>query len=172
MKFGDFLFPESRTPETDNRVVNEALAEAELAERLGLHSVWLGEHHFDGVCTYADPMAFGGAVVARTSSIRVGFSAVQTAFHHPVRLAEQTRAAGQSERWAHNRGYGEGVGIQPVRIPRIRGEVRRGTGAAAGGRAATCEGLVGGAVSPQGQALERGDSGTAPEGCTESPIHR
>lgn len=89
MKFGDFLFPESRTPETDYQVVNEALAEAELAERLGFHSVWLGEHHFDGVCTYADPMTFGGAVVARTSSIRVGFSAVQTAFHHPVRLAEQ-----------------------------------------------------------------------------------
>ena len=89
MKFGDFLFPESRTPETDYQVVNEALAEAELAERLGFHSVWLGEHHFDGVCTFADPMAFGGAVVARTSSIRVGFSAVQTAFHHPVRLAEQ-----------------------------------------------------------------------------------
>ena len=89
MKFGDFLFPESRTPDTDYRVVNEALAEAELAERLGLHSVWLGEHHFDGVCTFADPMTFGGAVVARTRSIRVGFSAVQTAFHHPVRLAEQ-----------------------------------------------------------------------------------
>ena len=89
MKFGDFLFPESRTPETDFDVVNEALAEAELAERLGFHSVWLGEHHFDGVCTYADPMTFGGAVVARTSSIRVGFSAVQMAFHHPVRLAEQ-----------------------------------------------------------------------------------
>lgn len=89
MKFGDFLFPESRTPDTDYTVVNEALAETELADRLGYHSVWLGEHHFDGVCTYADPMAFGGAVVARTNNVRVGFSAVQTAFHHPVRLAEQ-----------------------------------------------------------------------------------
>ena len=89
MKFGDFLFPESRTPDTDYQVVNDALAEAELADRLGYHSVWLGEHHFDGVCTYADPMAFGGAVVARTKRVRVGFSAVQTAFHHPVRLAEQ-----------------------------------------------------------------------------------
>jgi alkanesulfonate monooxygenase SsuD/methylene tetrahydromethanopterin reductase-like flavin-dependent oxidoreductase (luciferase family) len=89
MKFGDFLFPESRTPDTDYQVVNEALAETELADRLGYHSVWLGEHHFDGVCTYADPMTFGGAVVARTKNVRVGFSAVQTAFHHPVRLAEQ-----------------------------------------------------------------------------------
>lgn len=89
MKFGDFLFPESRTPDSDYQVVNDALAETELADRLGYHSVWLGEHHFDGVCTYADPMAFGGAVVARTKQVRIGFSAVQTAFHHPVRLAEQ-----------------------------------------------------------------------------------
>ena len=89
MKFGDFLFPESRTPDTDYDVVSEALAETELADRLGFHSVWLGEHHFDGVCTYADPMTFGGAVVARTKQVHVGFSAVQTAFHHPVRLAEQ-----------------------------------------------------------------------------------
>ncbi|MYE53656.1 MAG: LLM class flavin-dependent oxidoreductase [Chloroflexi bacterium] len=89
MNFGDFLFPESRTPDTDYTVVNEALAETMLADRLGYHSVWLGEHHFDGVCTYADPMTFGGAVVASTNNVRVGFSAVQTAFHHPVRLAEQ-----------------------------------------------------------------------------------
>ncbi len=89
MKFGDFLFPESRTPTKDYQVVSEALAETELADRLGYHSVWLGEHHFDGVCTYADPMTFAGAVAARTSQVRIGFSAVQTAFHHPVRLAEQ-----------------------------------------------------------------------------------
>lgn len=89
MKFGDFLFPESRTPETDYQVITEALQETELAEQLGYHSVWLGEHHFDGVCSYADPIAFAGAVVARTKSVHIGFSAVQTAFHHPVRLAEQ-----------------------------------------------------------------------------------
>ncbi len=89
MKFGDFLFPESRTPQTDYAVVTEALQETELADALGYHSVWLGEHHFDGVCAYADPMAFAGAVAARTKRVRIGFSAVQTAFHHPVRLAEQ-----------------------------------------------------------------------------------
>ena len=89
MKFGDFLFPESTTPETDFTVINESLKEAELADQLGFHSIWLGEHHFDGACSYADPMAFAGAVVARTSQAKIGFSAVQTALHHPVRLAEQ-----------------------------------------------------------------------------------
>ena len=89
MKFGDFLFPESQSPDTDHTVVNEALKEAELAEALGFESIWLGEHHFDGACSYADPMTFAGAVVARTKRAKVGFSAVQMTLHHPVRMAEQ-----------------------------------------------------------------------------------
>jgi alkanesulfonate monooxygenase SsuD/methylene tetrahydromethanopterin reductase-like flavin-dependent oxidoreductase (luciferase family) len=89
MKFGNFLFPESKTPDTDYQVVNDALREAELSDALGFHSIWMGEHHFDGACSYADPMTFAGAVVARTKRAKIGFSAVQAALHHPVRLAEQ-----------------------------------------------------------------------------------
>ena len=86
MKFGDFLFPESTSPETDFTVINQSLKEAELADQLGFHSIWIGEHHFDGACSYADPMTFAGAVVARTKQAKIGFSAVQTSLHHPVRL--------------------------------------------------------------------------------------
>ncbi len=89
MKFGNFLFPQSAEPHSDFQVVNDALAEAELSDRLGFHSVWLGEHHFDGACSYVDPLVFAGAVVARTERVKIGFSAVQMALHHPVRLAEQ-----------------------------------------------------------------------------------
>ncbi|MGH2543837.1 MAG: LLM class flavin-dependent oxidoreductase, partial [Ardenticatenaceae bacterium] len=70
-------------------VVNDALNEAELSDRLGFDSVWLGEHHFDGACSYVDPLTFAGAVVARTERVKIGFSAVQMALYHPVRLAEQ-----------------------------------------------------------------------------------
>jgi alkanesulfonate monooxygenase SsuD/methylene tetrahydromethanopterin reductase-like flavin-dependent oxidoreductase (luciferase family) len=89
MKFSNFLFPESKTPDTDYEVVTDALREAELSDELGFDAIWLGEHHFDGACSYADPLTFAGAVVARTRRARVGFAAVQTALHHPVRLAEQ-----------------------------------------------------------------------------------
>ena len=89
MKFGVFLFPESVSPEDDYRAINEALEEACLADRLGYHSVWIGEHHFDGTCSYSDPMVFAGSVIAKTTDVKIGFSAIQTALHHPVRLAEQ-----------------------------------------------------------------------------------
>ena len=90
MRFGQFLFPVSHTPGNDNAVIDNALAEVELAERLGFDAVWLTEHHFDGASAYADPLVFGAAVAARTQRIRIGFAVVEMAFHHPVRLAAQT----------------------------------------------------------------------------------
>lgn len=48
MKFSNFLFPESKTPEGDYDVIEESLREAELSEELGYDVIWLAEHHFDG----------------------------------------------------------------------------------------------------------------------------
>ena len=89
MKFSNFLFPHSATPDTDYDAVTDALREAELTEQLGFDAVWLGEHHVDGACAYVDPVTFAAAVAARTRRVRIGFAAVQMALHHPVRLAEQ-----------------------------------------------------------------------------------
>ena len=89
MKFSNFIFPESQSPDTDYEILSDALREAELSEELGFEYLWLGEHHFDGTCSYADPMTFAAAVVARTKRAKIGFAAVQTALHHPIRLAEQ-----------------------------------------------------------------------------------
>jgi alkanesulfonate monooxygenase SsuD/methylene tetrahydromethanopterin reductase-like flavin-dependent oxidoreductase (luciferase family) len=89
MKFSNFLFPESRTPAGDYRVITEALQEAELSDQLGYHAVWLAEHHFDGGCAYVDPVTFAAAVAARTKDIKIGFAVAQMALHHPIRFAEQ-----------------------------------------------------------------------------------
>ncbi len=89
MKFGNFLFSHSPTPDSDFAAVTDALREAELTEELGFDSVWLGEHHNDGACAYVDPVTFAAAVAARTRRLTIGFAAVQMALHHPIRLAEQ-----------------------------------------------------------------------------------
>ncbi|MGH7109706.1 MAG: LLM class flavin-dependent oxidoreductase [Stellaceae bacterium] len=89
MKFGDFLFPDSRDPEEDGRVIDETLAEAKLADSLGIDVVWLAEHHFDGICAYADPIVFAGALAPALKRASLGIAVVQVALHHPVRLAEQ-----------------------------------------------------------------------------------
>jgi alkanesulfonate monooxygenase SsuD/methylene tetrahydromethanopterin reductase-like flavin-dependent oxidoreductase (luciferase family) len=89
VKFGDFLFPDSRDPAEDGRVIDETLREAWLADDLGCDVIWLAEHHFDGICAYADPVAFAGALAATTKRAKLGFAVLQMALHHPIRAAEQ-----------------------------------------------------------------------------------
>ena len=90
MRFGSFVFPVSHHPENDSVVIDNTLEEILLAEQIGMHSVWLTEHHFDGAAAHADPLVFGAAIAARTDRIKIGFAVAEMAFHHPVRLAIQT----------------------------------------------------------------------------------
>lgn len=60
----------------------------EWSDRLGFETVYLAEHHGadDGYCP--SPMIQASAILARTRSIRVHFSALLAPLHHPLRLAE------------------------------------------------------------------------------------
>ncbi len=89
MKIGNFLFPECRDPDRDGAVIEETMREALLSERLGIDTLWLAEHHFDGNCAYVDPVSFAAAVAAATQRIRIGFAVAQMSLHHPIRIAEQ-----------------------------------------------------------------------------------
>jgi alkanesulfonate monooxygenase SsuD/methylene tetrahydromethanopterin reductase-like flavin-dependent oxidoreductase (luciferase family) len=89
MLFGNFLFPDCRDPARDGIVIDETLREAWLADTLGIDVIWLAEHHFDGICAYVDPISFAGALATTTRQAKIGFAVLQTALHHPIRLAEQ-----------------------------------------------------------------------------------
>ena len=89
MKFSNFLFPDSMSAEDDGRVIDETLQEARLTDALGYDTIWLAEHHFDGIVAYVDPVAFAAALAVATSKARIGFAVAQMALHHPIRLAEQ-----------------------------------------------------------------------------------
>lgn len=62
----------------------------EEAEELGLHSVWLSEHHGfeDGYLT--QPLTFAAAVAARTTRIRIGTAVLLAPLRHPVHVAEES----------------------------------------------------------------------------------
>jgi alkanesulfonate monooxygenase SsuD/methylene tetrahydromethanopterin reductase-like flavin-dependent oxidoreductase (luciferase family) len=89
MKFSNFLFPESRGPADDGRVIDETLREAKLSDELGFDVIWLAEHHFDGICAYVDPVSFAAALSIVTERARIGFAVAQMSLHHPIRMAEQ-----------------------------------------------------------------------------------
>ena len=89
MKFSNFLFPESRDPNQDGRVIDETLREAQLTDELGFDVIWLAEHHFDGICAYVDPVSFAAMLAVATRRAKIGFAVAQMALHHPIRMAEQ-----------------------------------------------------------------------------------
>ena len=89
MKFGNFLFPDCRDPARDGAVIDETVAEARLSDELGIDVIWLAEHHFDGISVYGDPIALAGALAGSLRHAAIGFAVLQTALHHPIRLAEQ-----------------------------------------------------------------------------------
>jgi alkanesulfonate monooxygenase SsuD/methylene tetrahydromethanopterin reductase-like flavin-dependent oxidoreductase (luciferase family) len=89
MKFSNFLFPGSMTAADDGRIIDETLQEARLTDALGFDTIWLAEHHFDGIVAYVDPVAFAAALAVATTHARIGFAVAQMALHHPIRLAEQ-----------------------------------------------------------------------------------
>jgi alkanesulfonate monooxygenase SsuD/methylene tetrahydromethanopterin reductase-like flavin-dependent oxidoreductase (luciferase family) len=68
---------------------------AEKMEALGFDALWLNEEHFQGSIIEVEgrrchsPLVLASAILARTKRLRVGFSVLLLALHHPVRLAEE-----------------------------------------------------------------------------------
>jgi len=95
MRFG--LFYELQLPRpwdegSEQRVVEEALEQIELADRLGIDYVWEVEHHFLEEYSHSSaPEVFLAAASQRTRRIRLGHGIIQTApgYNHPVRTAER-----------------------------------------------------------------------------------
>ena len=66
----------------------DAIAEAELGERLGFDSVWLEEHHGVRDHYWPSPLVVLAAIAARTERITLGTDVIVLPFYQPVRLAE------------------------------------------------------------------------------------
>jgi alkanesulfonate monooxygenase SsuD/methylene tetrahydromethanopterin reductase-like flavin-dependent oxidoreductase (luciferase family) len=95
MKFG--IFYEHQTPrpwqeDSELKIIQEALEQVELADRLGFDTVWEVEHHFLEEYSHSSaPEVFLAACSQRTKDIRLGHGIVQTApfYNHPARTAER-----------------------------------------------------------------------------------
>jgi alkanesulfonate monooxygenase SsuD/methylene tetrahydromethanopterin reductase-like flavin-dependent oxidoreductase (luciferase family) len=74
---------------------SQLLTLAEKVEALGFDAVWINEEHFQGSIIEVEgrrchsPLILASAILARTTRLRVGFSVLLLALHHPVRLAEE-----------------------------------------------------------------------------------
>jgi alkanesulfonate monooxygenase SsuD/methylene tetrahydromethanopterin reductase-like flavin-dependent oxidoreductase (luciferase family) len=90
LKLGLFLLAGQQPGMTQGEALGAAMEAALVAERAGLASVWIAEHHFIsyGVCPSA--IAFAANVLRRTGRITVGTAVRMLSNRHPVAVAEET----------------------------------------------------------------------------------
>jgi alkanesulfonate monooxygenase SsuD/methylene tetrahydromethanopterin reductase-like flavin-dependent oxidoreductase (luciferase family) len=100
----------SGRPGAEQRTLyDELLAQAELAERLGLAAFWIGEHHFSDWGTIRNTLLMLAALSQRTSRIRLGAGVVVLPLHHPVRVAEEAGMVDALSRGRLDLGVGRGA---------------------------------------------------------------
>jgi len=95
MKFGIFYehqLPRPWQEDSERQLLQDALDQVELADKLGFDVVWEVEHHFLEEYSHSSaPEVFLAAASQRTKRIRLGHGIVQTPppFNHPARVAER-----------------------------------------------------------------------------------
>jgi len=95
MRFGIFYehqLPRPWEPDSEHRLLKDALEQVELADRLGYDHVWEVEHHFLEEYSHSSaPEVFLAAASQRTSQIRIGHGIVlmPVSFNHTARIAER-----------------------------------------------------------------------------------
>ena len=95
MKFGVFYehqLPRPWDDGSERRILEQAIEQAELADRLGIDYFWEVEHHFLEEYSHSSaPEVFLAALSQRTRRIRLAHGIVQTPppFNHPARIAER-----------------------------------------------------------------------------------
>ncbi len=115
MRFGIFYehqLPRPWDPNSEHRLLTEALEQVDLADRLGFDHVWEVEHHFLEEYSHSSaPEVFLAAASQRTRRIRLGHGIVQLPpdVNHPARVAERVATLDLVSGGRVDLGTGEGT---------------------------------------------------------------
>ncbi len=92
MDFGYFTLSDNRYPNnkrTAEDFVREIYHQAILADRIGMNSAWIGEHHFNLLGVNACPNMLLAQLAGATKNIRLAPAVVLLPVHHPLHVAEE-----------------------------------------------------------------------------------
>ena len=92
MNFGYFTLSDNRYPDnerTPEQFVKEIYEQCLWADRIGLHSAWVGEHHFNLLGVNSAPHILLSQLAGATQRIRLAPAIVVLPIHHPLLVAEE-----------------------------------------------------------------------------------
>jgi alkanesulfonate monooxygenase SsuD/methylene tetrahydromethanopterin reductase-like flavin-dependent oxidoreductase (luciferase family) len=92
MDFGYFSLTDNHyldNKRSANECIRDVVDEAIYAETLGLHSAWIGEHHFNSLGVLSCPDLALAYIAAHTKKLRLAPAVTVLPIHHPIRVAEQ-----------------------------------------------------------------------------------
>src|SRR5499427_9378551 len=92
MDFGYFTLSDNHyenNGRSPNQFVEDITNEALYADQLGMHSAWIGEHHFNSLGVLSCPDLVLAYIAGRTQRIRLAPAVTVLPLHHPIRVAEQ-----------------------------------------------------------------------------------
>ena len=96
MEFGMFHEFPSLPGRTESEAFDEAIAQVDAAERLGLDVMWLAELHFEPRrSVLSAPLSIASAIAARTRRMKIGIAVQVLPLCHPLRLAEEAATVDQ-----------------------------------------------------------------------------
>jgi alkanesulfonate monooxygenase SsuD/methylene tetrahydromethanopterin reductase-like flavin-dependent oxidoreductase (luciferase family) len=92
MEFGYFTLSDNHyenNTRTSNQFIADITDEALYADEIGMHSAWIGEHHFNSLGILSCPDIVLSYIASRTRNIRLAPAVTVLPLHHPIRVAEQ-----------------------------------------------------------------------------------
>lgn len=113
MKFGIFYehqLPRDWDENSEHKLLQNALDQIELADKLGYDYAWEVEHHFLEEYSHSSaPEVFLAAASQRTKNIRLGHGIIQLTTNHPARVAEKVATLDLISNGRVELGLGEGA---------------------------------------------------------------
>ncbi len=92
MEFGYFTLSDNAYPSlgrTAEQFIVEIREQAIHADKIGMHSAWIGEHHFDSLGVNSCPHILLASIIPLTQRIRFAPAVAVLPLQHPLRVAEE-----------------------------------------------------------------------------------
>ncbi|MDA0264526.1 MAG: LLM class flavin-dependent oxidoreductase [Chloroflexi bacterium] len=117
--FSHVPWPEGTNPK---QVYDDITEEFQLGEELGFKSAWMAEHHFTRYGLGAAPMVLASNILAKTTTLRLGFAVLVSPLHLPARLAEEVATLDVLSGGRVDVGFGRGAAGSEYNVANVPGE--------------------------------------------------